>query len=161
MGNTTFSGPLRAGTVREGATKNTGTPALTQTYTIPAADMLSAAAPTRTAFYLPAGSKILDVYVEVTTALVTATNVGLTVGKLGGTANFYYTTFNTGATANRTATATVQAAQVVAETNNVGTADVGVTLTATAATGNASAGAIQVTVVYIQRNSDGTTTVTP
>lgn len=160
MSTSTFSGPVLSGTVREGATRNVGAMLLSQTYNIPTADILLAP-PTRTAFYLPAGSKIIDVTVELPAALATATNASLTVGKLGGTANFYYTTFSTGATATRTAQATVQAAQVVAETNNVGTSDVGVTLTATAVTGNASAGNIQVTVLYMQRNPNGTITYTP
>lgn len=160
MANTTFSGPVRAGTVREGATRNLGHVVLSQTYLIPTADILTAP-PTRTAFYVPAGSKLLDIDVEVLTALATATNAGVTIGLLGGTANRYWTSFNTGATAARVADSVVTAAQQVANTNNVGTADVGITLTATAATGNASAGTIQVTLFYMQRNSDGTTTSNP
>ena len=154
MGFSTFSGPLRSGTQRYGSTENTGVAVLAQTYTIPTAS-LTTAGTAITAFYLPAGSKILSIGVEVTVALATATNVGLTVGVLGGSATQYMTSVNTGATAAKTAQSGLDAALQVANTNNVGTTDVGVTLTPTAATGNASAGTIVVTLQYMQRAADG------
>lgn len=154
MGFTTFSGPLRSGTIKEGATENTGLPILAQSYTIPFTAILTAPA-ALTAFYLPAGAKILNFDVEVVTALATATNCGVTVGKLGGTANFFVTTFNTGATVGKVAAATIDTAMQVANTNNIGTTDVGVTVTPTAATGNATDGSIVLTVRYIQRATDG------
>jgi hypothetical protein len=50
----------------------------------------------------------------------------------------------------------VDAAQVVAQTNNIGTADVTIYGTFTAVTGNPTAGSTVVTVHYIQRAADGT-----
>lgn len=154
MSTSTFSGPIQSGTVREGASANIGRPLLLQTYTIPSSAILTSPAAVTIA-RLPAGAKIIEFKVEVVTALVTATNCGLTLGVSGGSATQYQTSVNTGATVGRVAQATLDAALQVANCNNVGTADVAITATPTAATGNASAGAIVVTVKYLQRNSDG------
>lgn len=156
MSFSTFSGPVRSGTERYGAAENTGLVQLARSATIPFGAMTTS--PTAQAlFNLPAGSKIMRFMVEVTTAISggSVTNVGLTIGKSGGTANFYVTTFNTGVSSAMVAQATVDAAMVVAQTNNVGTTDVGITGTFTAAGGDPTAGEIVVTVVYVQRLSDG------
>ena len=134
----TFSGPLRAGTVKEGSGENTGLVQLARSATIGFAAMTTS--PTAQAlFTLPAGAKILRFNVEVVTAISggSVTNVGLTIGD-SGTANKYVTTFNTGVSAAKVAQATVDAAMVVAQTNNLGTADVTVfgTFTAAASPGN-------------------------
>jgi len=156
MGSSTFSGPIRSGTVRDGTATsgvNVGRAVLSQSYTIPFAQMLSAGS----AFVignLPAGSKILEVTTEVTVALTTATNLAIQLGITGTVAKFF-ASFNTGATIGKTARATVDAAQVTLATDNVGAADVPLLLTATAATGNAAAGSVVVTVNYVQRNADG------
>lgn len=164
MSNVTFSGPIRSGTVRDGTPAaanvavsggiNIGRPILTQTYTIPAAGMLSAGS-ALVVFNLPAGAKILSFSTEVTVALTTATNLALQFG-ITGTVAKYCASFNTGASVGRTAQATPDAAMVVAQCDNIGTADVPILMTATAATGNAATGTVVVTVQYIQRNADGT-----
>lgn len=151
----TFSGPVRMGTVRYGAATNTGLPVLTQSATIAFGAMTTAP----TAQFLctvPAGAKIVRVQVEVTTAISggSVSNVGVTIGDVT-TANKYVTTFNTGTSSAMVAQATVDAATVVAQTNNVGTTDVAIYGTFTAATGNPTAGAIVVTIHYIQRADDG------
>lgn len=151
----TFSGPLRAGTVKEGSGENTGLVQLARSATIGFAAMTTS--PTAQAlFTLPAGSKILRFNVEVVTAISggSVTNVGLTIGD-SGTANKYVTTFNTGITSAKVAQATVDAAMVVAQTNNLGTSDVTVYGTFTAAGGNPTAGSTVVTVEYVQRSGDG------
>jgi hypothetical protein len=155
MSFTTFSGPVRSGTQRFGGITvcNAGLVMLTQTAVIPATAILTAPAAVAL-FTLPAGSKILRFRVEVIVALTTATNCALTIGT-AGTANLYATTFNTGATSNVTTQATVDAAMVVAQTDNIGTTDVTLYATPTAATGNAAAGSISITVQYIQRTSAG------
>lgn len=155
MSQVTFSGPIRSGTVREGAAPNIGQIPLVQVTTIPFSAMLTAPAAVVIA-RLPAGSKILDFTVEKVVAIATATDVGITFGVQGGSATQYCTSFNTGVALGKTAVALADAAQVVANTNNVGTSDVVVTATPTAATGNATAGSIVVTTRYIQRNADGT-----
>jgi hypothetical protein len=151
----TFSGPLRAGTVKEGVGENTGLVQLARSATIGFAAMTTS--PTAQAlFTLPAGSKILRFNVEVVTAISggSVSNVGVTVGD-SGTANKYVTTFNTGLTSVKVAQATVDAAMVVAQTNNIGTSDVTVFGTFTAAGGNPTAGSAVVTVEYMQRLDSG------
>lgn len=153
MSFTTFSGPVRSGTVREGASLNTGLMVLAQSATIPTAQILTS--PTaQNLFILPAGSKVLYFEVEVTATLTTATNCGVTIGK-AGTANFYATTFNTGTAIGQVSPATVGAATVSSQTDNIGTSDMQITGTFTAATGNAATGSIVVTCVYVQRTSAG------
>lgn len=160
MGQTTFSGPLRAGTVRQGpvTSNNVGLVELVQTATIPFGAMLTSPS-AQNLFTLPAGSKILSFQVEVTTAITggSVTNVGMVLGK-SGTANAYLTSINTGTSSAKVAQATVDAAQVVAATDNIGTTDVTVTGTFTAAGGNPTAGSTVVTVYYVQRNADGSVT---
>lgn len=156
MGFSTFSGPVRSGTQRYGAAENTGIVSLARSTTV-ASSAMTTSPTAQTLFSLPAGSKILRFIVEVTTTISggSVSNVGLTIGKAGGTANFYVTTFNTGTAVGRVAQSTVDAALQVAETNNVGSTDVVVTGTFTAATGNPTAGAIVVTVEYVQRAPNG------
>lgn len=155
MSFSTMSGPLRTGTVKEGSGENTGLVKLARSTTIPFGAMLTS--PTaQTLCVLPAGSKLLRMVVEVITAISggSVTNVGMTVGD-SGTANKYFTTFNTGTSSARVAQSTVDAAQVVAQTNNIGTVDVQLYGTFTAAGGNPTAGSIVVTIEYIQRAADG------
>lgn len=155
MSFATMSGPLRAGTVKEGSGENTGLVQLARSTTIGFADMKTA--PTAQAlFTLPAGSKILRFNVEVVTAISggSVTNVGLTIGN-STTADRYVTTFNTGVSAAKVAQATIDAAMVVAQTNNIGTSDVTVFGTFTAAGGNPTAGSTVVTVEYMQRLDNG------
>lgn len=176
MSQSTFSGPIRSGTQRDGGPQagqpfplqgfNVGRPILTQIVTVPLANMLSAGS-TFTAFNLPAGAKVLGFDVEETVALVTATNLGLTVGNgailnaAGGTIlaaspNSLVTSFNTGATVGKVAQATIDTALQVLLANNIGTYDMPVTITATAAIANATAGSVTCTLRYVQRNADGT-----
>jgi hypothetical protein len=157
MGFATFSGPMRAGTVRYGAVteENTGLVELIQTATIPFGSITTAPSAVNL-FTLPAGAKIMSFMVEVVTALSggSVSNCGVTIGK-ASTANFFVTTFNTTTSSVRVPQATIDAATVVAQTNNIGTSDVTVTGTFTAATGNPTAGSIVVSVRYVQRAADG------
>jgi len=155
MAFSTMSGPVRMGTQRYGAGTNTGLPVLTQSTNVTFSVMLGTPA-AQNLFTLPAGSKILRFTVEKTTAIsgggVTAVNT--TFGR-PGTANAFQTTIDIGLTAAQTARATLDAALVSSATNNIGTADVVVTGTFTAAGGNPTAGAAVVTIEYIQRADDG------
>jgi hypothetical protein len=155
MSFATMSGPVRCGTVKEGANENTGLVQLARSATVAFSAMRTS--PTAQALMtLPAGSKILRFNVEVVTAISggSVTNVGVVFGDLG-TSNKYVTTFNSGTSAAKVAQATVDAAMQVAQTNNIGTADVTLYGTFTAAGGNPTAGAIAITVEYVQRGSDG------
>ena len=160
MSFTTFSGPIRSGTVRQGTVAqgmNTGTPVLAQTATVAATVMLTSSPVAQALFVLPAGAKIVRFDIEVVTALTgnSVSNVGVTIGNVG-TANKYMTTINTTTSSVKVVQATIDAAMVVAQTNNIGTSDVTIYGTFTAATGNPTAGSMVVTVEYMQRASDGT-----
>jgi len=160
MSFTSFSGPIRSGTVRQGTVasgENTGVVMLAQTATVSFAAMTTS--PTAQAlFVLPAGAKIVRFDIEVVTAISggSVSNVGVTIGNVG-TANKYVTTINTGTSSAKLAQATIDAAMVVAQTNNIGTSDVTIYGTFTAATGNPTAGSTVVTVEYLQRAQDGST----
>jgi len=155
MSFSTFSGPVRMGTQRYSPGMNTGLPVLTQSASVPFSVMLGS--PTaQNLFTLPAGSKILRFTVEKTTAISggSVSAVNTTFGR-PGTANAFQTTIDIGLTTAQTARATLDAALVSSATNNIGTADVVVTGTFTAAGGNPTAGAAVVTIEYIQRADDG------
>lgn len=157
MAFTTFSGPMRAGTQRYGGvtTINTGLPVLTQSATVAFGSMTTSPSAVNL-FTLPAGSKIMDFKVEKTTAIAggSVSAVDTTFGK-SGTANAYMTTIDIGLTTAQTARSVLDPALVSSATNNIGTSDVTVTGTFTAATGNPTSGAVVVTVSYIQRADDG------
>jgi hypothetical protein len=138
MSLTTFSGPVRSGTVRFGAGTNTGVMVLTQSVNVVATTL------TGTAFTLPAGSQILSAAFYTTTLFNAATTAKLTIGATDITTAVTVTTavphaftFTTGG---------------IALINNVGTSDVAVTYTlaGTIATGNGT-----IIIQYAQRNPDG------
>lgn len=157
MSFSTFSGPVRSGTQRYGAAENTGLITLSRTAYVNMSGVALTAAPVAQAlFTLPAGAKILNFIPEVLVAITggSVSNVGVTIGK-AGTANAFVTSFNTGTSVARVTQATVDAQLQVAATDNIGTVDVPVTATFTAATGNPTAGQIAITVVYQQRSDSG------
>ena len=158
MGFTTFSGPVRSGTVRDGlvTARNTGLVVLAQSATVSFSAMTTS--PTaQNLFTLPAGAKITNFLIEKTTAISggSVSAVNLTIGKTG-TADAYLTSTAIGLTTAKTTQAVVDAQFVTAGCNNIGTTDVTVTGTFTAVTGNPTAGVAVVTVFYVQRLSDGT-----
>ena len=145
MAFTTFSGPVRAGTVQNttgttaGYIDNTGVVVLVQSAALPAV------AGTTIVAVLPAGAQILDIQVDTTTVFNSATT--LVIGD-GTTANKYVTS-TTITTAGRDDTsATKQWLQFI----NIGTSDV--TLVATTA-GSAATGDAWVTITYAQKTSSG------
>jgi hypothetical protein len=161
MGFATYSGPLRSGTVRYGASENTGVVKLARTATI-AFSAMTTSPTAQLLFNLPAGTKIIRFSLEVITAITggSVTNVGVTIGD-SGTANKYLTSINTGTSVVKVPCATIDAAMAVAQTNNLGTVDVPVYGTFTAAGGNPTAGSIVVTVEYVQRLDDGSQVPAP
>jgi hypothetical protein len=163
MSMATFSGPVRSGTVRYGtsATENTGLVTLSRTayVNMNGVAVTSGTPPVaQTLFTLPAGSKILNFIPEVLVVVAgnSISQVGVTIGKSGSAAEFA-ASFNTGIVVARVTQATVDAALTgkVVALDNIGTADVPITATFTATTGNATSGQIAITVVYQQRNADG------
>ena len=139
MSFSTFSGPIRAGTVRYGTGRNTGLCVLSQSTTL--------GLTTATAFVIPAGAQIIDINIDVSTAFTSGAT--LAVGD-GTTADKYVTAITTPGVGRQSITLT--AAQVAAWAN-IGTSDVAVTVTMAGTT--AVAGAGYITIVYVQRTSDG------
>ena len=155
MSFSTFSGPVRMGTQRYGAGVNTGLPVLTQSTNVAFSSMTTSPSAV-SLFTLPAGSKILRFTVEKTTAISggSVSAVDVTFGN-SSSASAYQTSAAIGLTTAQAVRATLDAALVSSATNNIGTTDVAVTGTFTAAGGNPTAGAVVVTVEYIQRADDG------
>lgn len=159
MSFSTFSGPVRAGTQRYGAVENCGLITLSRTAYVNVSGVALTAAPVaQTLFNLPAGSKILNFLTEVTVAITggSVSNVGVQIGR-AGTAAAFAASFNTGTSVARVAQSTIDTAMsgTVAATDNIGTTDVPVLGTFTAATGNPTAGQIAITVFYQQRADNG------
>ena len=82
MGTTTFSGPVKAGTIREGASANVGTLVCAQS-----AAITEAASEASTGIIIPANSQIINFYVLIQTAWDGGTNT-LDVG-VSGDADLY------------------------------------------------------------------------
>ena len=145
MAFSTFSGPIRSGTVKNttgttvGSIDNTGVVVLSQTAALGLA--------TSTPFVLPAGAQILGFNIDVTTTFTTSST--LAVGD-GSTAAKYVTAITTAAAGRQTIAYT--AAQL-ASLYNIGTSDVQVTVTMAGTT--AVAGAGYITVTYAQKTSSG------
>ena len=158
MGFATHLGPWLLGTVKNttgttaGTIRNMGATTVAQTYTAPTSVILASPS-AQQMFVLPAGAKIIRFNIEVNVALTTATNCGVTIGS-SGTANLYMTSVNTGTSAVQVSPATIAAATQGAYTS-IGTSDVIIYGTFTAATADATAGSVTVSVEYIVRGSDG------
>ena len=102
MGTTTFSGPIKAGTIKEttGTTlgsniKNTGQVVMAQTFAVSLASGAIAAAVQDVV--IPAKSQIIDCVIDVITAASGATNIS--VGDTVGGAASLVNTFGIGTTA--------------------------------------------------------------
>ena len=146
MAFSTFTGPVRSGTVRNttgttlGTIDNTGVVVLSQTANLG----LTTSAP----FVLPAGSQILNIFIDVTTTFTTGAT--LAVGN-STTAAAYVTAITTPPAGRQALTST--SAQLTAF-SNVGTTDMQVLVTMAGTTATAGAGFI--TIVYVQKTSSGT-----
>lgn len=150
MAFTTFSGPIRSGTIREGAARNTGLVVLAQSYNsgdltgdvVGNADTL--------AFRIPQGSQIIDIVVDQTVA-ATAGTTTVSVGSTSGGAELMAAIATTaGGRFRGTATASTQAAWQTSTS-----ADTTVYVRVAVGTATLTAGQFYVTVSYIQRASNG------
>ena len=159
MGFATHLGPWLLGTVKNttgttaGTIRNMGATIVSQSYTVATATILASPAAVQM-FTLPAGSQIMRFDIYVITALTGASNCGVVIGTVGSS-NFYMTTLNTGTTAVQVSPVTIAAATQAAKTNNVGSTDAIIYGTFTAATADATAGSLVVSVTYTVRDSDG------
>ena len=145
MSFTTFSGPVRAGTVRyttgttPGLVDNTGVVILAQSAPLSLTSSVVAV--------LPAGSQIHEFYIDVTTLFTTGAT--LAIGD-GITVDKYVTAITTPAVGRQAITFT--SAQLIAM-QNIGTTDVAITITMAGTTAIAGAGFI--TIEYVQKTSTG------
>lgn len=151
MGSTTFSGPVKAGTIANTTgtslgtdIKNTGQVVMAQSHLID----LSGGAITAgaTTVVIPANSQIIDIVIDSEVAASGATN--LSVGDTVGGAATLINTFALGTAVGRKYPTTEAGGTL--GWSDVGSADIKLTITASAAT---SAGSTRITVLY-QQNSN-------
>jgi hypothetical protein len=148
MGTTTFSGPVRAGTIKNttGTTvgsdiANVGYVVMMQTHTMDLSNGAIAAGATN--MVIPAKSKIIDCKVDMSTAANTTTN--LSVGDTVGGATTILNTLASGTSAGLK-TVTTQGGGT-GEWADTGTADLKLTVTSSAGT---TAGVAVITIMYAQ-----------
>ena len=145
MGTTTFSGPIKAGTVREGSGVNTGFTLMAQSAKV----VFAANGTTTTIATLPANSQIWQITVDVTTPFDAGTTNTLDLGD-GTTADQFADALALGSAARVLATSDVSQ---IPNLIDVGSSDVDVVATYNQ-TGTAAAnGAATVTVLYVQNNN--------
>ena len=140
MGTTTFSGPVKAGTIREGASANVGTLVCAQS-----AAITEAASEASTGIIIPANSQIINFYVLIQTAWDGGTNT-IDVGT-SADPDLYCDGLPATAVGNHRVTATYTGTE--ANWKDIGTSDVTIYVDSVAA-GN---GAGVVTVQYLQNRN--------
>jgi len=148
MGTTTFSGPIKAGTIKEttGTTvgtdmKNTGQVVMAQTHAIDLSGGALAAVASNV--IIPANSQIIDCVFDIITAANTTTNIS--VGFVGGAATALVNAYTIGTTAGRQYPTTKAGGALAWE--DIGTSDQRLNFTNSAAT---NAGECRVTILYQQ-----------
>ena len=148
MGTTTFSGPIKAGTIKEttGTTvgtdmKNTGQVVMAQTHAIDLSG--GALAAVATDVIIPANSQLIDIVFDSITASSDATNIS--IGKVGGAATTFVNTFAIGTTVGLKRPTTEAGGSLAWE--DIGTTDVRLNVTNSAAT---SSGECRFTILYQQ-----------
>jgi len=151
MANTTFSGPILAGTIKNttGTTvgtdmKNTGQVVMAQSFAI---DLSSGAiAAEASNVIIPANSQIIDCVFDIITAANTSTNIS--VGFVGGAATALVNAYTIGTTAGRQYPETKAGGALAWE--DIGTSDQRLNFTNSAAT---NAGEVRITVLYQQNTN--------
>ena len=149
MANTTFSGPIKAGTISNttGTTvgtniANVGQVVMAQSVKV---DIIGASHLNQVCAVIPANSQIVDVILNVTTVNNDSGAATVSVGTVADADAFI-------ATASVKALATTHGT-LDTEATNVGTTDIQVLADFTGASGDATTGAATVTVMYLQNNS--------
>ena len=142
MATTTFSGPIKAGSVREGADANVGFVLMAQSAII---DIAGADA-TTTIGTVPANSQIVYVVVSVTTANDDGTASTVSIGTSGDADAFL------AATSVQSAGTTFSGVMTSASAD-IGSSDQDIIATFAATDEDGTAGVGQATVVYIQNNN--------
>ena len=148
MATTTFSGPIKTGTIKQttGTTvgtdmKNTGQVVMAQTTAIDlSGGAISADA---TDMIIPANSQLIDIVFDVITAASETTDIS--VGQVGGSAIQYVNAYTIGTTAGRHYPTTDAGGASVWE--DIGTSDVRMNVSNSAGT---TSGEVRLTVLYQQ-----------
>ena len=150
MAFTTFSGPVRAGTIREGAARNTGLVTLAQSFD--SGDLATDIVGNYdfAAFSIPQGSQIVDIVVDQTVAAVGGTTT-VSVGNASGGAQLMAAVATTAG--GRFRGAATAATQLAWQTST--TADTVVWVRLAVGGGTLSAGQFIMTVSYVQRAPNG------
>ena len=150
MAFTTFSGPVRAGTVKEGAGRNTGLATLVQSYDSGDLTGTTTGNYDVAAFIIPAGSQIIDIIVDQVVAATVGTTT-ISVGNASGGAQLMAAVATTaGGRFRGTATAATQLAWQTSTT-----ADTTVYIRDVVGTGTLGAGRFILTLEYVQRADNG------
>ena len=151
MGTTTFSGPIKAGTIKEttGTTvgtdmKNTGQVVMAQSHAVDLSGGALAAVASNV--IIPANSQIIDCVFDIITAANTSTDIS--VGFVGGAATALVNAHTIGTTAGRQYPTTVSGGALAWE--DIGTSDQRLNVTNSAAT---SAGEVRITILYQQNTN--------
>jgi hypothetical protein len=151
MATTTFSGPIRAGTIKNttGTTvgtdiANVGQVVMAQTFSLSLAG--GAVAAQVTDVVIPANSQIIDCVIDIITAANAGTN--LSIGDTAGGAATILNTFASGTNAGRVYPTTQAGAALAWQ--DTGVSDRRLTVTASAAT---NAGLVRFTILYQQNNN--------
>ena len=149
MATTTFSGPVKAGTIRNtiGTTvgtniANVGFVSMAQSVKV---DIIGASHLNQVCAVIPANSQIIDVIANVTTVNNDTGAATISVGTIAD-ADAFISALNVKALATTHGTLDTEA-------TNVGTTDIQVLADFTGANGDGTTGAATVTVMYIQNNS--------
>ena len=156
MGTTTFSGPIKAGAIKEttGTTlgsdvKNTGQVVMAQTFSTGTTLAGGASAANATTVVIPANSQIIDIVIDKPIVMAGATCVFSIGDTVGGNATFLNGYEITVASSFGRAYPTVEAGGTRAWADT-GTSDVKLTFTTTGAT---TAGEVRATILYQQNNN--------
>ena len=151
MANTTFSGPILAGNIKNttGTTvgtdmKNTGQVVMAQSFAIDLSGGAIAAEASNV--IIPANSQIVDCVFDIITAANTSTNIS--VGFVGGSATALVNAYTIGTTAGRQYPTTKAGGALAWE--DIGTSDQRLNFTNSAAT---NAGEVRITVLYQQNTN--------
>ena len=152
MGTTTFSGPIKAGTLKETTGSTGGTDVANTGFVLMAqsANIVYAADGTTTTIAtLPANSQIFQITLDVTTAFDAGTTNTIDFGD-GTTADKYADALAAGSLARVLATSDVSQ---IGNLIDIGTSDIQVVATYNQSGSAASAGAATATVLYLQNNN--------
>lgn len=150
MSFSTFSGPIRSGTVRYGANDNTGLVMLAQSYDTGDLTGTVVGNVDRLLGYLPAGSQIVNILIDQVVAATAGTTTISTGSTSGGAELMAAVVTTAGGRFTGTATAATQLAWQTSTS-----ADTPVYVRVAVGTATLTAGRAIVTVVYVQRASNG------